>query len=216
MEPQKTIAPMDFYYWSTPNGAKIALMLEECKLPYRAIPIDISNGEQLSPEFMAISPNNKIPALVDHQAPGGPLSLFESGAILKYLAEKTGKFYPRDLHYRYEVEKWLMWQVSGLGPMAGQYFHFRFYAKEKIPYAIERYFNEVTRLFKVLDQQVKLNEYIASAYSIADIACWPWIAVYKKLDQTIEQFPHLQRWFELVGQRESVAKAYQATMQKTL
>lgn len=213
----KPAAPSyDYYYWSTPNGVKVAIMLLECKLHFRAIPTDITKGEQFQPEFLAINPNNKIPALVDYQAQAGPLSLFESGAILQYLGEKTGKFWPQALHPKYEVTKWLMWQVAGLGPMCGQAHHFRIYADEKIPYAIDRYTKEVTRLYKVLDRQLSHHEYVAGAYSIADMACWPWIVPYKQQGQDLEQFPHLKRWFELIGSRDAVKQALQNTMQRTL
>ncbi len=199
---------IDVHYWPTPNGWKVSIMLEECKLPYRIVPIRIGRGEQFSPEFLAISPNNRIPAIVDHDPAGGgaPVSVFETGAILHYLAEKSGRFLPQDLAGRYAVMQWVMWQVSGLGPMAGQNGHFLLYAKEKIPYAIERYGLEVRRLYGVLDRQLeKTGAYIAgSDYTIADMACFPWIMTHKAQQLTLDDFPSLKRWFATVRARPQV------------
>ena len=201
---------IDLYYWTTPNGHKITMFLEETGLPYRIVPVDIGSGAQFEPAFLAISPNNRIPAIVDH-APldgGGPLSVFESGAILLYLAEKTGKLLPADLRGRVEATQWLIWQVAGLGPMAGQNHHFARYAPEKIPYAIERYVKETNRLYGVLNHRLDDRRYIAGQYSIADIACYPWIVSYEAQGQRLEQFPNLKRWFESIRQRPATVRAY--------
>ena len=201
---------IDLYYWTTPNGHKITMFLEETGLPYRIVPVDIGSGAQFEPAFLAISPNNRIPAIVDH-APldgGGPLSVFESGAILLYLAEKTGKLLPADLRGRVEATQWLIWQVAGLGPMAGQNHHFARYAPEKIPYAIERYVKETNRLYGVLNQRLGDRSYLAGEYSIADIACYPWIVPYEAQGQRLEQFPNLKRWFESIRERPATARAY--------
>lgn len=198
---------IDVHYWPTPNGWKVSIMLEECGLPYRILPVNIGRGEQFQPEFLAISPNNRIPAIVDHDpAEGsGPVSVFETGAILHYLAEKSGRFLPRDLAGRYAVMEWVMWQVSGLGPMAGQNGHFLLYAKEKIPYAIDRYGQEVRRLYGVLDRQLgKTGAYIAGDYSIADMACFPWIMTHKAQKMTLDDYPNLKRWFATVRARPQV------------
>jgi GST-like protein len=202
---------IDLYFWPTPNGLKLKLFLEESALRYRAIPIDIGKGEQHRPEFLKVSPNNKIPALVDHDPPGGgaPLSLFESGAMLLYLAEKSGKFIPADVRGRAEVLQWLFWQVGGLGPMAGQNHHFNRYAPEKIPYAIERYLKETNRLYGVLDKRLADREYLAGAYSIADMASYPWIVPHEAQGQNLNDFPHLQRWFEAIKNRPATARAYE-------
>ncbi|GAB2802413.1 glutathione S-transferase N-terminal domain-containing protein [Halomonas shantousis] len=202
---------IDLYYWTTPNGHKITLFLEEAGMEYRLHPINIGKGEQFSPEFLEIAPNNRIPAIVDRTPAdeGQPLALFESGAILEYLADKTGKFLPRSGRERYVVLQWLYWQMGGLGPMAGQNHHFRNYAPKKIEYAIERYIKETTRLYGVLDKQLADHEYVAGDdYSIADMAIWPWIKPYANQGQDIEDFPSLQRWFEQVGQRKAVQRAY--------
>ena len=212
MDATQTKPPIDFYYWSTPNGVKIAIMLLESKLSFRAIPIDLTKGKQFDPEFLLVNPNGKIPALVDHQAAGGALSLFESGAILQYLAEKTGLFCPKDLHQKYEVTKWLMWQVSGLGPMSGQAMHFRVYATEKVPYAIDRYTKEVSRLYEVMDKHLSKHEYLAGSYSIADMACWPSIVPYEKLGQDLQKFPNLKRWFQQIGRKDNVMTAWKQTI----
>lgn len=202
---------IDLYYWSTPNGHKITLFLEESGLPYRLHPVHIGRGEQFKPEFLAIAPNNRIPALVD-QAPadgGAPVSLFESGAILQYLAEKTGQFLPADLRGRMLAMQWLFWQMGGLGPMAGQNHHFSVYAPEKIPYAIERYVKETARLYGVLNKQLSDGRaYIAGDYSIADMACYPWVVPYERQGQKLEDFPHLAAWFARIAQRPATARAY--------
>jgi GST-like protein len=201
---------IDLYYWTTPNGHKITMLLEEAALPYRIVPVNIGKGEQFAPEFLRISPSNKMPAIVDHEpADGGPpLSVFESGAILLYLADKIGRFIPMDLRGRVEVLQWLFWQVSGLGPMAGQNHHFSQYAPEKIPYAIERYHKETSRLYSVLDQHLAGRTYIANEYSIADIACYPWIVPYERQGQKLQDFPNLNRWFQLVRSRPATQRAY--------
>ena len=201
---------IDLYYWTTPNGHKITMFLEETGLPYRIVPVVIGSGAQFEPAFLAISPNNRIPAIVDH-APldgGGPLSVFESGAILLYLAEKTGKLLPADLRGRVEATQWLIWQVAGLGPMAGQNHHFARYAPERIPYAIERYVKETNRLYGVLNQRLGDRSYLAGEYSIADIACYPWIVPYQAQGQRLEQFPNLKRWFEGIRERPATVRAY--------
>ena len=202
---------IDLYYWGTPNGHKITLFLEEAGLDYRAHPIDISKGEQFAPDFLKISPNNRIPAIVDNDPAGGgaPLSLFESGAILLYLAEKTGRFLPADLAGRAEVLQWLFWQVGGLGPMAGQNHHFGTFAPEKIPYAIERYVKETARLYGVLDKRLADRAFVAGEeYSIADMATYPWIVPYERQSQDLDDFPHLKRWFEAIAARPATARAY--------
>ena len=201
---------IDFYYWTTPNGHKITIFLEEAGLPYSIKPVNISKGEQFAPEFLAISPNNRIPAIVDlDPADGkGPLSVFESGAILQYLAEKTGKFLPADLRGRTETMQWLFWQMAGLGPMAGQNGHFNNYAPEKIPYAIDRYVKETERLYGVLDERLADREFIAGAYSIADMAAYPWIVPYERQAQNLNDFPSLKRWFETIQRRNAVQRAY--------
>ncbi|WP_236194270.1 glutathione binding-like protein [Pseudomonas glycinae] len=207
---------IDLYYWTTPNGHKISLFLEEAGLRYNVHPINISQGEQFQPHFLKISPNNRIPAIVDHEpADGGePLSLFESGAILLYLAEKTGKFLPKDLRGRQVALQWLFWQMGGLGPMAGQNHHFSQFAPEKIPYAIKRYVDETARLYGVLDKQLANNEFVAgSEYSIADIAIYPWIVSHKWQSQNLEDFPNVQRWFNHIKDRPATVKAY-ALVQK--
>ncbi|GAB3545016.1 glutathione S-transferase N-terminal domain-containing protein [Noviherbaspirillum agri] len=204
---------IDLYYCATPNGHKMTMFFEETGLPYRKIPVDIGKGEQFAPEFLAISPNNKIPALVDHapQDGGAPVTLFESGAMLLYLAEKSGKLLPADLRGRAEVLKWLFWQVGGLGPMAGQVGHFNVFAPEKVPYAIDRYTKEVSRLYGVLDKQLADREFIAGEYSIADIACYPWIVPHKPHGQDIDNFPHVRRWFETIAARPATMRAYANT-----
>jgi GST-like protein len=203
---------IDLYYWATPNGHKITLFLEEAGLPYALHPVHIGRGEQFKPEFLAIAPNNRIPAIVDN-APadgGAPLSLFESGAILQYLAEKTGLFMPKDLRNRYVVLQWLNWQMGGLGPMAGQNHHFSIYAPEKLPYAIDRYVKETSRLYGVLNKHLSDGrEFIAGDYSIADMACYPWIVPYERQGQKLEDFPHLAKWFARIAGRPSTVKAYE-------
>lgn len=202
---------LDLYYWTTPNGHKITIFLEEAGLPYNLHPININEGEQLTPKFLAISPNNRIPALVDSYPSDGdsPLSLFESGAILEYLADKSGLFLPTSGAKRYNVLQWLYWQMGGLGPMAGQNHHFSHYAPEKIPYAINRYVNETSRLYSVLDKQLSQRLYIAGEYSIADIASYPWVRSYEKQGQNIEDFPNVKGWFERISARPAVIKAYE-------
>ncbi len=200
----------DLYYWTTPNGHKITIFLEETQLPYRIVPVNISKGEQFAPEFLKISPNNRIPALVDHDpADGGePVSIFESGAILLYLAEKTGQFIPEDLRGRTDMLQWLFWQMAGLGPMAGQNHHFGLYAPEQIPYAIERYVKETNRLYGVLNKRLADREFIAGEYSIADMAAYPWIVPWKRQQQNLDDFPNLRRWFETIRARPAVVRAY--------
>jgi GST-like protein len=204
---------IDLHYWPTPNGWKISIMLEECGLPYKLVPVNIGAGDQFKPEFLKISPNNRMPAIVDHEPPGGgaPVSVFESGAILQYLAEKTGKFLPKELHARYDVLQWLYWQMGGLGPMAGQAGHFNIYAPqfapaEQLVYGQKRYSNEVNRLYGVLDKRLADRPFVANDYSIADMAIWPWVVSYKNFGQTLEDFPNLKRWFAEVGKRPAVVK----------
>jgi GSH-dependent disulfide-bond oxidoreductase len=201
---------IDLYYWPTPNGWKITIMLEETNTPYQVVPVNIGRGDQFKPEFLAISPNNRMPAIVDGDPPGGgdKLALFESGAILLYLGEKTGSFLPKDLRARYEVVQWVMWQMGGLGPMAGQAHHFRGYAPEQLPYAIERYTNEVSRLYRVMDKRLADRPFLAGEYSIADMACWPWVVPFERQGQKLEDFPNLKRWFEAVGARPAVQKGF--------
>jgi GSH-dependent disulfide-bond oxidoreductase len=203
---------IELYYWGTPNGLKIKLFLEESGLPYRIVPVDINKGEQFRPEFLAIAPNNRIPAIIDREPAGGgaPLSLFESGAILLYLADKIGRFIPPNVRGRAEVLQWLFWQVGGLGPMAGQNGHFGQYAPEKIPYAIERYVRETNRLYGVLDRQLARSggQYIAGDYSIADMACYPWIVPHQAHGQRLEDFPQLKRWFDTIHERPATLRTY--------
>lgn len=199
--------PIELFYWPTPNGWKISIMLEECRLPYVVRPVNIAAGEQFAPEFLAISPNNRMPAIVDPQGPGRrPISVFESGAILQYLGRKTGKFYPANERGRVEVEQWLMWQMGGLGPMAGQAHHFRNYASEQLPYAIERYTNECHRLYGVMNTRLEDRAFLAGKYSIADMACVGWISRYKQQGQDLDEFPHLKRWFETLMARPAVKR----------
>jgi GSH-dependent disulfide-bond oxidoreductase len=201
---------IDLHYWTTPNGHKITIFLEETGLPYRILPVNISKDEQFRPEFLAIAPNNRIPAIVD-TAPedgGAPISIFESGAILEYLANKTGRFLPADIRGHTEVMQWLFWQMGGLGPMAGQNHHFGTFAPEKIPYAINRYVKETARLYGVLNKRLADRDFIAGAYSIADMACYPWIVPHERQAQNLEDFPHLKRWFETIAARPAVARAY--------
>jgi GST-like protein len=200
--------PIELYFWPTPNGHKITIMLEECGLPYDVKYVNIMRGDQFKPAFLAISPNNRMPAIVDPEGPDGqPVSVFESGAILQYLGRKTGKFYPADERGRIEVEQWLFWQMAGLGPMAGQCHHFRNYAQEKIPYAIDRYVNEVNRLYGVMNRRLADRDYLAGDYSIADMACYPWVRPYKNQGQDLGEFPHLEAWFRRIHSRPAVAKA---------
>jgi len=196
------------YSWATPNGHKVHIMLEECGLPYRTVAVDIGASDQFKPEFLAVSPNNKIPAIVDPDGPGGePISLFESGAILLYLAAKTGRYLPDDLRARYEVLQWLMFQMAGVGPMLGQAHHFRIYAPEKIPYAIDRYTNEARRLYGVMDKRLAKSRYIGGAeYSIADIAVFPWLRSWKNQGIDWNDFPHLKGWFDEIAARPAVKR----------
>lgn len=201
---------IDLYYWPTPNGWKISIMLEECALPYKVIPVNIGKGEQFAPAFLAISPNNRMPAIVDHEPDGGgtPISVFESGAILIYLAEKTRMFMPGDARGRTQVMQWLMWQMGGLGPMAGQNGHFLLYAPEPVPYAIERYGKEVNRLYGVLNAQLeRTGAFVAgSQYSIADIAIFPWIRTHKAQHIALTEFPHIERWFNTLLLRPAIQR----------
>ena len=201
---------IDLYYWPTPNGWKISIMLEECGLSYQPVPVNIGKGEQFAPGFLAISPNNRMPAIVD-QAPadgGEPIAVFESGAILLYLAEKTGQFLPGDVRGRYQVMQWLMWQMGGLGPMAGQNGHFLLYAPEQVPYAIDRYSREVNRLYGVLNTQLeRTGAFVAGpAYSIADIAIFPWIRTHQAQKVALDEFPHVQRWYSTLFERPAVKR----------
>jgi len=197
---------IDVYFWPTGNGKKITIMLEECGLEYRIIPINIGKGDQHTPEYRLISPNNKMPAIVDHDAEGGPITIFESGAILVYLAEKTGKLLPAELHARFRVLQWLFWQVGGLGPMGGQAHYFLQYAKVQNEEGIRRFRNEMTRLYSVLDWQLGREEYLAGEYSIADIAAWPWVFRYDWQGQDLADYPNVKRWFEVVGKRPAVER----------
>jgi GSH-dependent disulfide-bond oxidoreductase len=198
---------IDVYFWTTPNGYKITIMLEELGLPYNVIPVDIRAGDQFKPEFLKISPNNKIPAIIDHDGPGGkPLSMFESGAILMYLAEKAGKLMPAETRRRYEVVQWLMFQMASVGPMLGQTNHFRRQAPEQIKYAIDRYTNEARRIYNVLDKRLSEVPYLAGEYSIADIATFPWLTRYEWHGLNLDDFPSLKRWFKGVGERPAVVR----------
>ena len=201
---------IDLYYWPTPNGWKISIALEEMELPYRTLPVNIGRGEQFEPEFLAISPNNRMPAIVDHEPEGGsePVSVFESGAILLYLADKSGLFLPRDLRGRVEVTEWLLWQMGGLGPMLGQNHHFRIYASESHQYAVDRYTKETNRLYGVLDKRLEGREYICGDYSIADMACWPWIVPHERQGQSLNDFPHVNRWYEKMKTRPGVRRGF--------
>jgi len=201
---------IELSYWTTPNGHKITIFLEESETPYRITPINISKGEQFGEAFLKIAPNNRIPAILDTApADGGePISVFESGAILEYLAEKAGKFLPQDTRGKYEVLQWLYWQMGGLGPMAGQNHHFVQYAPEKIPYAMERYIKETNRLYGVLNKRLADREFVAGEYSIADMAAYPWIVPHERQKQDLEDFPHLKRWFLAIQARPAVQRAY--------
>ena len=202
---------IDLYYWPTPNGHKVTMFLEEAGLDYTLKAVNIGKGDQFKPDFLAIAPNNRMPAIVDHAPAGGgaPISLFESGAILLYLAEKTGRFIAADLPGRAEVLQWLFWQMGGLGPMLGQNHHFTQYAPEKVPYAIDRYVKETNRLYGVLDRRLSDRPYVAGTdYSIADMAAYPWIVPYEKQGQRLEDFPHLARWFRSITERPATQAAY--------
>ncbi len=201
--------PIDLYFWPTPNGFKITIMLEECGLPYAVHTVDISKGDQFKPEFLAISPNNKMPAIVDPDGPDGkPISIFESGAILQYLGRKTGQFYPTDERMRIEVDEWLFWQMGGFGPMLGQNHHFSLYAPEKIPYAIKRYQEETRRLYKVLDTRLSHRNYVAEAYSIADIAIVGWAKLYERQGIDRKDIPNVLRWLERLLERPAVQRGF--------
>ncbi|WP_225765822.1 glutathione binding-like protein [Stenotrophomonas sp. Marseille-Q4652] len=207
---------IDLYYWPTPNGHKITLFLEETGLPYTLKPVNIGKGDQFEPGFLSIAPNNKMPAIVDHApADGGePISVFESGAILVYLANKTGRFFGSDLRQKVQVNQWLMWQMAGLGPMSGQMGHFNVYAPERIPYAIERYDSEVRRLHRVMDKRLSEAEFLGGdEYSIADMASYPWIGAYDKLPVDFDAFPHLRRWHQAIAARPATQRAYALTRQ---
>jgi len=197
---------IDLYFWPTGNGKKITIMLEECALEYRIIPVNINKGDQFAPAYEALNPNSKMPTIVDHEAAGGPLTVFESGAILQYLAEKTGKLLPSDTAGKYRVLQWVYWQVGGLGPMAGQAHHFLRYAPQKIEYPMHRFRTEVARLYKVMDKQLAVHPYLAGDYSIADIAAWPWVVRHDWQEQDLNDFPNVKRWFERVGARAPVMK----------
>ncbi len=202
---------LDIYYWTTPNGHKITMFLEEAGLAYNLVPVNIGKGDQFEPDFLKIAPNNRMPALVDHApADGGePIAIFESGAMLVYLAEKAGKFLPADLRGRHEVMQWLMWQVAGLGPMLGQTHHFKVYAPEPLPYAIKRYVDETSRLYAVLNQRLADREFVAGDYSIADMACYPWIVPHERQGQDLDDFADLKRWFEAIRARPATVRAYE-------
>src|ERR671923_2359884 len=201
---------IELYYWPTPNGHKITMFLEESGLPYEIVPINIGKGDQFKPDFLKIAPNNRMPAIID-RAPkdgGAPISVFESGAILEYLGDKTGQFFPADVRARNEVRQWLFWQMGGLGPMAGQNHHFAHYAPEKLPYAINRYVNETNRLYGVLNKRLADRQFVAGEYSIADMASYPWVVPYKNQGQNIDDFPHLKRWLETIQTRPATMRAY--------
>jgi GST-like protein len=204
----RPVKPIELYYWPTPNGWKISIALEELKLPYVLKPVNIGKGEQFEPAFLKISPNNRMPAIIDPDGPGGkPVSVFESGAILQYLGRKTGKLYPQDERARVAVEEWLFWQVGGLGPMAGQANHFLNYSKEDLPYPKKRYTDEVHRLFGVMDKRLSTRKFLAGAYSIADIACWGWVVSSMRF-QPLDEFPHLRAWQERLAARPAVKRGH--------
>ncbi len=202
---------IDLHYWPTPNGHKITIMLEETGLDYTIHPVDIGKGEQFAPDFLAIAPNNRMPAIIDHDPAVGsaPIAVFESGAILLYLAEKTGRFGGDALRERTEVNQWLMWQMGGLGPMLGQNHHFNIYAPEKIPYAMERYVKETNRLYGVLDRRLADRAFVAGNYSVADMAAYPWIVPHEAQGQTLADFPNVKRWFETIAARPATVAAYE-------
>ena len=202
---------IDLYYWPTPNGHKITIFLEETGTPYNLIPVNIGAGDQFKPDFLRISPNNRMPAIVDTDPgdAGEPISVFESGAILVYLAAKTGRYFPQETRVWVEVLQWLFWQMGGLGPMAGQNHHFGQYAPEKLPYAIERYVNETSRLYAVLDKRLGDREFLAKRYSIADMAAYPWIVPHQRQQQNLDDFPNLKQWFEAIRARPAVERAYE-------
>ena len=197
---------IDFYYWPTPNGWKVSIMLEECGLDYRMIPVNIGKGEQFTPEFLAISPNNRMPAIVDHDVEGGPVSIFESGVILMHLADKTGRFAPRDPQGRKEMLEWLFWQVGNLGPMAGQLSHFVNYAPQDEPYSHRRYANEYNRCLGVLERRLEGRDFVVGDYSIVDMICWPWVLIARPLGQALDEFPNVTRWRQAVKERPAVQR----------
>jgi len=199
---------IDLYFSPTPNGLKVRLFLEEAKLPYRIVPVRLSKGEQHRPDYVAIAPNSRIPAIVDDDG-DTPLAMFESGAIMLYLAEKSGRLIPADMHGRAEVLQWLFWQMSALGPIAGQIGHFNVFAPERVPYAIDRFSRELRRLYGVLDMRLRDREFIAGSYSIADIACYPWIVPHRGHGQRLEEFPHLRRWFDAMSARPATVRVYE-------
>jgi GST-like protein len=207
--------PIDLYYWPTPNGWKITVMLEECRLPYNVIPVNIAKGDQFKPEFLAVSPNNRMPAIVDHDGPGGrAISIFESGAILQYLGRKTGRFYPSDERARVEVEQWLFWQMANLGPKSGEANHFRNYATEKLNYAIERFMNEMNRIYGVMDKRLENREFLAGRYSIADIACIGWASRAERHGHDLSRFPNVRRWLEIVMARPGVERGLKVRVEE--
>ena len=210
------MAPIDLFVWPTPNGYKVSIMLEEIGLPYAVHPIDIGAGDQFKPEFLKISPNNKMPAIIDPDGPDGqPISIFESGAILMYLAEKTGQFWPADLRQRYQMIQWLMFQMGGFGPMLGQAHHFRVYAPEKIPYAVDRYTNEAGRLYRVMDTRLGDVAYLAGdAYSIADMATFPWARSIERQGHSLDEFPNVKRWYQAIDARPAVQKGLELLKDK--
>ena len=206
---KKAPKAIELYYWPTPNGWKISMMLEECKLPYVMKPVNIGKGEQFAPSFLKIAPNNRMPAIIDPDGPGGkPISVFESGAILQYLGRKTGKFYPADERKRVAVDEWLFWQMAGLGPMTGQANHFVNYAKEGSEYACERYSHEVHRLLGVMNKRLATRPFLAGAYSIADIACWGWVVSAARIHPLEKEFPHVKAWFDKIGARPAVQRGF--------
>ena len=201
---------IDLYYWPTPNGWKVTILLEELDIPYTVHEVNIGKGEQFEPDFLKIAPNNRMPAIIDHDPKDGgePISVFESAAIMTYLAEKEGKFLPEDVRGRTEVNQWLYWQMGGLGPMAGQAHHFRHYAPEQVPYGIDRYTNEVNRLYGVMNKRLEDRKFLAGEYSIADMAAWPWVSPWERQGQQLSDFPNLKRWFETIEARPVVQKGF--------
>ena len=212
---QRARKPIDVYYWPTPNGWKITIMLEECALPYNIIAVNISRGDQFRPEFLAISPNNRMPAIVDHDGPGSrPISIFESGAILQYLGRKTGKFYPGSERSRVEVEQWLFWQMANLGPKAGEASHFRNYAADKLPYAIDRFMNEMNRIYGVMNRRLEDREFLAGRYSIADIACIGWASRAERHGHDLSRFRNVRRWLETMLARPAVQRGLRVKVEE--
>jgi len=201
---------IDLYYWPTPNGFKISIMLEECGLPYKLVPVNIGAGDQFTPEFLALNPNHRMPVIVDQDAPGGPLSVFESGAILVYLAEKAGRFLPAEGRQRFDALQWLFWQMAGLGPMAGQAGHFRIYQEGKHAYATERYTTEYGRLLAVMERRLRDRDYLAGQYSIADMACYPWVSAHERLGQSLDELPDVAAWIERLKARPAVQRGMEA------